>query len=167
MARVNGQLWDITRPLEGEECSLELLKFDSPEGKQVFWHSSAHILGLALELRYHQTASAAAPQAEEDVLLCDGPALQEEDGGGGFFYEFFLPMKEGHATTASSDDFPSIQQLIASILKDRHPFQRMKVSKELALSMFAHNKFKLYVSRSATLHSNTQSHTLRTFVGRS
>ena len=53
MARVNGQLWDITRPLEGEECSLELLKFDSPEGKQVFWHSSAHILGLALELRYH------------------------------------------------------------------------------------------------------------------
>ncbi|CAE7277747.1 THRRS [Symbiodinium sp. CCMP2592] len=37
-------LWDMTRPLEGS-CRMELLKFDHPQGQDVFWHSSAHILG--------------------------------------------------------------------------------------------------------------------------
>eukprot|EP00434_Breviolum_minutum_P021144 symbB.v1.2.018656.t1/scaffold1498.1/size115254/2 len=41
-------LWDMTRPLEGS-CRMELLKFDHPQGQDVFWHSSAHILGDALE----------------------------------------------------------------------------------------------------------------------
>jgi threonyl-tRNA synthetase len=44
-----GELWDITRPLVGD-CKLTLLKFDSDEGKTVFWHSSAHLLGAALEV---------------------------------------------------------------------------------------------------------------------
>lgn len=39
------QLWDMTRPLEGS-CKLEFLKFDTPEGKHVFWHSSSHVLGI-------------------------------------------------------------------------------------------------------------------------
>jgi hypothetical protein len=53
-----GQLWDLTRPLIGD-CMLTLLKFDSDtdganshagsDSKTVFWHSSAHILGAALE----------------------------------------------------------------------------------------------------------------------
>lgn len=38
------QLWDMARPLEGS-CKLQILKFDSPEAQNVFWHSSAHILG--------------------------------------------------------------------------------------------------------------------------
>ena len=40
--------WDLKRPLEGS-CKLQLLKFDAPEAKDTFWHSSAHILGHALE----------------------------------------------------------------------------------------------------------------------
>ena len=40
-------LWDLARP--GGDCTLELLGFDSPEGKMVFWHSAAHLLGAALE----------------------------------------------------------------------------------------------------------------------
>jgi len=50
--QVDGQLWDLNRPLE-KDCTLELIKFDSDEGKEVFWHSSAHILGQALELKYN------------------------------------------------------------------------------------------------------------------
>ena len=42
----NWQLWDLTRPLEGD-CKLRLLKFDDPEAQRVFWHSSAHILGTS------------------------------------------------------------------------------------------------------------------------
>ena len=38
------ELYDCFRPLEGD-CEIKLLTFDDPEGKMVFWHSSAHILG--------------------------------------------------------------------------------------------------------------------------
>jgi len=36
--------WDVNRPLEGD-CELKLFKFEDPEGKECFWHSSAHVLG--------------------------------------------------------------------------------------------------------------------------
>lgn len=68
VAKVNDQLHDLFRPIE-EDCSLEFIKFDSPEGKHVFWHSSAHILGEALERVY-------------GAKLAVGPALEE-----GFYYD--------------------------------------------------------------------------------
>ncbi len=71
VAKVNGELRDLTRPLEGD-CSLELIKFDSPEGKHVFWHSSAHLLGEALERIYGS-------------LLCVGPPLED-----GFYYDVYM-----------------------------------------------------------------------------
>lgn len=43
-SKVNGSLWDMTRPLE-EDCELKLFKFEDAEGRDTFWHSSAHILG--------------------------------------------------------------------------------------------------------------------------
>lgn len=61
-------LWDLERPLE-KSCKLELLPFDHPEGKKVFWHSSAHILGEASERRY-------------GCDLCIGPPIED-----GFYYE--------------------------------------------------------------------------------
>ena len=48
VSKVNGKLWDLFRPLEGA-CNLELLKWDSDEAKEVFWHSSSHVLGQAME----------------------------------------------------------------------------------------------------------------------
>ncbi|XBJ10184.1 hypothetical protein VPH35_015105 [Triticum aestivum] len=51
IAQVNGGLWDMTRPLEGD-CELNLLTFDSKEGRDTLWHSSAHILGEALKRVY-------------------------------------------------------------------------------------------------------------------
>ena len=45
------QLWDLERPLE-KSVKLEFLDFEHPEGKRVFWHSSAHILGEASERRF-------------------------------------------------------------------------------------------------------------------
>jgi threonyl-tRNA synthetase len=64
----DSDLWDLTRPLEGD-CKLELFKFDSPEGKKVFWHSSSHVLGQALEIKY-------------GCSLCIGPPTEE-----GFYYD--------------------------------------------------------------------------------
>ncbi|GIQ88809.1 hypothetical protein KIPB_011143, partial [Kipferlia bialata] len=48
-ARINGEtLVHVLEPLKAS-CTIELLKFDSAEGKEVFWHASGHILGYAME----------------------------------------------------------------------------------------------------------------------
>lgn len=68
VARVNNQLWDLNRPLEGD-CTVELLQFENPLAKEVLWHSAAHVLGSALESIY-------------GCLLNTGPATNN-----GFFYD--------------------------------------------------------------------------------
>ena len=78
VALVNGELWDMSRPLT-ETCSLELLQLQDARAQKVFWHSSAHMLGQALEL---------AKQA----LLVSGPATEQ-----GFFYDV-------HVSTAAEDE---------------------------------------------------------------
>lgn len=70
IAKVNNELWDLSRPLE-TDCQLELLTYDSPLAKSVLWHSSAHILGSALETIY-------------GCLLHTGPATNN-----GFFYDIY------------------------------------------------------------------------------
>ncbi|KAL6080572.1 Threonine--tRNA ligase 2, cytoplasmic [Balamuthia mandrillaris] len=142
VARVNGQLRDLTRALD-EDCSLELLKFDSKEGKQVFWHSSSHILGQALEQHYYTPEAKEGEEEKTNIQLCDGPALDEDKGGGGFFYEFLLAKKiKGEGTSVSSEEFGDLEKRMQEILKSKQLFERMKVSKEFALKMFTYNKFK-------------------------
>ena len=58
IAKVDDALWDLGRPLKGS-CALQLLDFDTPEGRHTFWHSAAHVLGQALEI-------------EENAHLCSG-----------------------------------------------------------------------------------------------
>lgn len=70
VARVNNELWDLNRPLE-KDCQVELLNFDNPLAKEVLWHSSAHVLGSALEIIY-------------GCLLNSGPATKN-----GFFYDIY------------------------------------------------------------------------------
>lgn len=112
-------LWDLTRPIEGN-CKLQLLKFDSPEGKDVFWHSSAHILGQVLERTY-------------GAHLTIGPALKE-----GFYYDCFVGDKN-----LSQDNFDEIASAYNSIAKEQQPFERCVLSKEDALELFKNNPFKV------------------------
>jgi threonyl-tRNA synthetase len=77
-------LWDLERPLE-KSCKLELLPFDDPEGKKVFWHSSAHILGEASERRF-------------GCDLCIGPPIED-----GFYYEVGSPSRSYTSTLTTSD----------------------------------------------------------------
>jgi threonyl-tRNA synthetase len=71
IAKVDGELFDLTRVLE-KSCRLQLLDFESDDGKKVFWHSSAHVLGEACELHY-------------GCHLCIGPPIEE-----GYFYEMAM-----------------------------------------------------------------------------
>jgi threonyl-tRNA synthetase len=57
-AQVNDVLWDMSRPLV-DDCTLQFYTFDSNEGRDTFWHSSAHILGEVGSLRntFHLSAA--------------------------------------------------------------------------------------------------------------
>ncbi|KAK6312660.1 hypothetical protein J4Q44_G00160070 [Coregonus suidteri] len=118
IAKVNSSVWDLDRPLE-EDCSLQLLKFDDEEAKAVYWHSSAHIMGEAMERVY-------------GGCLCYGPPIEN-----GFYYDMFLDQ-EG----VSSNDFPCLENLCKKIIKEKQPFERLEIKKDTLLEMFKYNKFK-------------------------
>ena len=65
------QIWDVSRPLEGN-CQLELIKFDDPRGQETFWHSTAHMVGEALEDQF-------------SAQLTYGPPISS-----GFFYDSWM-----------------------------------------------------------------------------
>lgn len=121
IAKVNGTLWDMGRPIE-EDASLELFDFNTPEGKRVFWHSSAHMLGEATERHY-------------GCHLCIGPPTED-----GFFYEMAI---DGRAVETT--DYQPLETIVSSIVKEKQTFERLVISKENLLEMFKHNKYKQHI----------------------
>ena len=111
-------LWDLPRPLEGD-CRLELLDFESPEGKMVFWHSAAHLLGAALEQKY-------------GAKLSIGPPVE-----GGFYYDAYIGNE-----TISDKEFKDIQARVSKIVNAKVKFERLALTKGELLDMFAYNPFK-------------------------
>jgi len=118
VAKVNGELWDLDRPLEGDS-TLELLTFDNEEAQAVYWHSSAHVLGEAMELYY-------------GGHLCYGPPIEN-----GFYYDMFIGDR-----AVSSTELSALENICKAIIKEKQPFERLEVSKEVLLEMFKYNKFK-------------------------
>ncbi|KAL6548238.1 hypothetical protein OROGR_008659 [Orobanche gracilis] len=123
ISKVNGHLWDMGRPLEGD-CDLKLYTFDSDEGRDTFWHSSAHILGQALEMEY-------------GCKLCIGPCTTR---GEGFYYDAFygeLSLNEDH--------FKQIEAEVAKAVAEKQPFERIEVTKQQAIDLFSDNRFKVEI----------------------
>lgn len=135
IAKVNGQLWDLDRPFEGsenEELSLQLCDFDTEEGKKVFWHSSAHVLGEACECNM-------------GAHICLGPPTED-----GFFYEFstgdsMKKQEEREDKTISQADFPALEGVAKAVIKEKQKFERLVMSKEDLLKMFHYSKYKTYL----------------------
>jgi threonyl-tRNA synthetase len=98
-------LIDLTRPLEGD-CVLELLSFDDAKGKEVFWHSSAHLLGEALEQQY-------------GAWLCHGPPLTN-----GFFYDSYMGKQK-----ISQDDYEKIEGDVKKYAHEKQHFERIVLTK--------------------------------------
>ncbi|GMH28051.1 hypothetical protein Nepgr_029894 [Nepenthes gracilis] len=120
IALVNGVLWDMSRPLEGD-CELKLFTFEDDEGRDTFWHSSAHILGQSLEQVY-------------GCKLCIGPCTTR---GEGFYYDAFygeLGLNEDH--------FKQIEAGATKAVAEKQPFERIEVSRQQALEIFSDNRFK-------------------------
>ncbi|KAI4328227.1 hypothetical protein L6164_020600 [Bauhinia variegata] len=123
IAKVNGVLWDMSRPLEGD-CELQIFKFEDDEGRDTFWHSSAHILGQALEMEY-------------GCKLCIGPCTTR---GEGFYYDAFYGD-----LSLNDDHFKQIESGASKAAGEKQPFERIEVSRDQALEMFSDNKFKVEI----------------------
>lgn len=120
VAKVNGEVWDLDRVLEGD-AKLELIKFDDEEGQAVFWHSSAHILGEAMERIY-------------GGHLCYGPPIEN-----GFYYDMHSE------TMVKEEDYKAVDDLVGKIVKEKQPFERLEMKKSDLLEMFKYNEFKLRI----------------------
>uniref|UniRef100_A0A8C2W5G4 Threonine--tRNA ligase, mitochondrial n=1 Tax=Chinchilla lanigera TaxID=34839 RepID=A0A8C2W5G4_CHILA len=121
-AEVNGEPYDLERPLE-TDSDLRFLTFDSAEGKAVFWHSSAHVLGAAAE----QFLGA---------VLCRGPSTEH-----GFYHDFFL----GKERTVQGSELPLLEQICRRIAADAQPFRRLEASRDQLSQLFKDNPFKLHL----------------------
>ncbi len=112
-AKVNGQVVETTRAIT-EDANLTLLKWDDKEGKNTFWHSSAHLLAEALEALY------------PGVKFGIGPAIDS-----GFYYDIdFGDYK------FTSDDFAKLEAKMLELAKKESQFIRKEVPKAEAIQYF-------------------------------
>lgn len=112
-AKVNGQTWDASRPID-TDASLQLLTWNDTEGKSTFWHSSAHLLAEALEALY------------PGVKFGIGPALEN-----GFYYDVDLGGR-----SFSQDEFKQVEDKMLELARTKSDYKRQEVSKSDAFTYF-------------------------------
>jgi threonyl-tRNA synthetase len=112
-AKVNGEVWDASRPIHSD-ASLQLLTWDSKEGKNTFWHSSAHLMAEALEALY------------PGIKFGIGPALEN-----GFYYDV-----DPGGRQISSEDFKKIEDKIMELARQENAYRRQEIGKEDAIAFF-------------------------------
>ena len=117
--KFNGQLVDLTRPLE-QDGTIEIITPGSEEALEVLRHSTAHLMAQALKRLYG------------DVKFGVGPVIE-----GGFYYDFDMDDK------VSSDDFDKIEKTMKQIVDENHKIVREVVSKEEAKDFFKDDPYKL------------------------
>jgi threonyl-tRNA synthetase len=114
-ATVNGDVWDITRPIE-TDADLKLHKFDDPEGKHAFWHSSAHLMAQALQSVF------------PGIKFGIGPAIES-----GFYYD----VDPGEGKQITDADLVKIEAKMREFSSAAEEYKRRLVSKEEALEFFS------------------------------
>ncbi len=111
-AKVNGSVIEMTKPIytDGE---IRFLTFDDEEGKEVYWHSSSHLMAHAIKSLY--------PEAKFGV----GPPIDN-----GFYYDFDIN------TMLTDEDLAKIENKMQEIVREDRPFERVELSKHKAVEFF-------------------------------
>ena len=112
-AVVNEEVWDATRAIH-EDATLQLLTWRDEAGKQVFWHSSAHLLAEALEALY------------PGIQLGIGPAIER-----GFYYDVDFGSQEFDAM-----HLDKVEHKMLALAQKKHPYRRVEINKEEAIKHF-------------------------------
>jgi threonyl-tRNA synthetase len=113
-AKVNGQVWDASRAIDAD-ASLQLLTWDDADGKNTFWHSSAHLMAEAVEALF------------PGVKFWVGPALER-----GFYYDMDLGDKQ-----MTEEDLRQIESKMNELAKQNNPYLRKGISKQDAIQFFS------------------------------
>ncbi|MDP2888515.1 MAG: threonine--tRNA ligase [Bacteroidota bacterium] len=111
---VDGEVWDLGRTIK-KDSTIKLLLWDDREGKETFWHSSAHLMAEAIESIYPGTQFGIGPTVDN-----------------GFYYDIDLP--EGQQLTEK--ELERIEKKIIELAREKHDVIRKDISKEDALKMF-------------------------------
>ncbi len=111
--KVDGKLTDIQMPLT-QDVSVRFLKWEDEDGKQVFWHSSSHLMAEALEILY------------PGVKFGIGPAIEN-----GFYYDIDLEGRQ-----LSEADLEPVEKKMMELARSKQLFERREVSKEEALKIY-------------------------------
>jgi threonyl-tRNA synthetase len=112
---VDGEVWDLSRPIF-KDAQIKLFLWDDREGKETFWHSSAHLMAEAIEFFYPGTKFGIGPTVDN-----------------GFYYDIDLP--EGQQL--SEKELEKIEKKIIELAREKHDIVRKDISKEDALKMFS------------------------------
>ena len=112
-AKINGEVWDLTRPIL-DDAAIQLLKWDDDDAKHAFWHSSAHLMAEALQTLY------------PEVKFGIGPAVEN-----GFYYDIDLGD-----TVLTDADFPKIEAKMAELVAVKEEIVRREISKSDAMRLF-------------------------------
>lgn len=139
-AKFNDKLIDLSRALE-HDGDLFFITYESEEGMDVFWHSTAHIMAHAIKNLY--------PEAKFGF----GPALEDR-----FYYDFDVDKQ------LSSEDLEEIEKEMANIVDQNIPFQREELSKEEAIELFENRKEPYKVEHVAELEDGTSIYREGNFV---
>ncbi len=110
--KVDGQVYDVWRPLE-QDVEVQILTWNDREGKEVFWHSSAHIMAQAVLELY--------PEAK----LAIGPPIDE-----GFYYDFDVE------TPFSPEDLAKIEKKMGELIKENATFSREECDRDELLKKY-------------------------------
>jgi len=113
-AKVNGQVWDLTRPIH-EDASLQLLTWNDEEGKMTFWHSSAHLMAEAVEALF------------PGVKFWVGPPVEN-----GFYYDMDLGDRK-----MSDEDLAALEKKMNELARQNNPYIRKEVPKAEAIRYFS------------------------------
>ncbi len=113
VARVNGELWDLARPLESD-AGVEILTSKNPEALEVYRHSTAHLLAAAVLELYPETKLGIGPPTDA-----------------GFFYDF---QRE---TAFTPEDLEKIEARMWEIQKRDLPYERVLTPKSEGLRKYA------------------------------
>ena len=111
-AKINGALWDATRPLEGD-CTLELVTAADPEGLELIRHDCAHVMAEAVQELFPGT----------QVTI--GPVIEN-----GFYYDF------ARDEPFSVEDFAAIEKKMKFIIQQNKPFVREVWDRDVAIKYF-------------------------------
>ncbi|MBL7829748.1 MAG: threonine--tRNA ligase [Saprospiraceae bacterium] len=113
VASINGQVWDMNRPVY-EDAALKLLAWDDSDGKATFWHSSAHLMAEAVESMF------------PGVKFWVGPPIDK-----GFYYDMDLGGAQ-----ITEEDLVKLEKKMVELAKQNNQFVRKEISKADAVAYF-------------------------------